>query len=194
VTLTINGQGYKQPLNVTLDPRVHATQADLDAQVALAQRVMRGLAATTDTFWQVKALASAIAERQNSLASAQNAGDLAATLKTLGEQVHTIAEGTRTDTGVGPINRDLARIYTMIETGDMRPVESAQQSVDESCKQIDKVFLAWLILNAYQPNVATAANSAAAMNLTSINAQLAAQHLAPLPVVTGMSLAPACGK
>jgi photosystem II stability/assembly factor-like uncharacterized protein len=194
VTLTINGQGYKQPLNVTLDPRVHATQADLDAQVALAQRVMRGLAATTDTFWQVKALAGAIAERQKSLASAQNAGDLAATLKTLGEQVHTIAEGTRTDTGVGPINRDLARIYTMIETGDMRPVESAQQSVDESCKQIDKVFLAWLILNAYQPNVATAANSAAAMNLTSINAQLAAQHLAPLPVVTGMSLAPACGK
>ena len=71
----------------------------------------------------MKTLVDAIADRQKSAASAQNAGDLAASLKSLAEQVQKIQEGTRTEAEIGPINRDLARVYTMIESGDLRPVK-----------------------------------------------------------------------
>ena len=193
VSLTVDGENLgKQPLNVVLDPRIHATQADLDLQVALAERILRGLAATTDNFWPVKTLADAIADRQKSLASAQNASDLVAALKSLAEQVQKIQEGTRTEAGIGPINRDLARVYTMIESGDLRPVETAQQSVNDSCKQIDADLAAWRALNASTNSPASGA--AASVTLNSINTQLVTQNLAPLPIAIGISTGSVCGK
>ncbi len=194
VTLTLNGQSYKQLLNVALDPRVRATQADLDAQVAMSQRITRGLAATTDTFWQAQALSAAIADRQKSVASLQNAEELASALKSAADRAKAIAEGAHDPTGVGPINRDLARIFQMVESGDQRPVETAQQSVDESCKEIDAAFAAWRALNTKRPAISTAADSAAALDLHVINAMLAAQHLAPLPIVSDIPISSRCGK
>jgi photosystem II stability/assembly factor-like uncharacterized protein len=196
VTLTVDGQSYKQPLRLTEDPRVHATQADLEAQVALAQRITHGLQSTTDTFWQVKTLADAIVDRQKSLASASNSSELTGTLKTLADQVHAIDEGTPAAPGIGPGNRDLTRIFTMIESGDMRPTDSAQAAVNETCGQIDSAFAAWRNLNASvsPTSIPAGADAKPTVLLSSVNSQLTAASLAPLPVATNIPAISPCGK
>lgn len=196
VTLTVDGQSFKQQLRVNADPRIHASQADLDAQIALAQRIMRGLQATTDTFWRVKELADAIADRQKSLASAGNATELTGNLKSLADQVHAIGEGTQTTPGIGPANRDLTRIFQMIESGDIRPTDSAMAAVSETCGHVDEKFLAWRNLNAgvSPTSIPPGADAKPPVLLSSINSQLAAANLAPLPVVANIPTISPCAK
>ena len=52
VVLTVGGREYRQPLTVKPDPRVKASQADLEAQVATATVIAQGLAASYDAYYQ----------------------------------------------------------------------------------------------------------------------------------------------
>ena len=62
-----NGTVMKQPLTVTLDPRVHVSQADLEAQLLAAKRIDSGLAASTKAFQSITNLRAAIADRLKTL-------------------------------------------------------------------------------------------------------------------------------
>ena len=65
-----NGTLMKQPLTITLDPRVHVSQADLDAQLLAAKRIDSGLAASSKAFQSITNLRAAIADRLKTLGSA----------------------------------------------------------------------------------------------------------------------------
>ena len=185
--LTVNGQKYRQNLTVTMDPRVKATQADLDEQLAWAQKSTRGMTASNGSYWQLSTLLAAIEDREKSAAS--DAG-LTAALKAAAEQVLAVRDGARPapdappgtlpTPGVGPVNRDLSRAYAMIESGDMRPSETAKASVQQLCTALDKDLDAWRQWNA--------------QSLPALNAQLTAHQLAPLPSATNIPASPACGK
>ena len=62
-----NGTVMKQPLTITLDPRVHVSQADLEAQLLAAKRIDSGLAASTNAFHSITNLRAAIADRLKTL-------------------------------------------------------------------------------------------------------------------------------
>jgi photosystem II stability/assembly factor-like uncharacterized protein len=62
-----NGTVMKQPLTITLDPRVHVSQADLEAQLLAAKRIDSGLAASTQAFQSITNLRAAIADRLKTL-------------------------------------------------------------------------------------------------------------------------------
>jgi photosystem II stability/assembly factor-like uncharacterized protein len=62
-----NGTVMKQPLIITLDPRVHVSQADLEAQLLAGKRIDSGLAASTKAFQSITNLRAAIAERLKTL-------------------------------------------------------------------------------------------------------------------------------
>jgi photosystem II stability/assembly factor-like uncharacterized protein len=62
-----NGTVMKQPLTITLDPRVHVSQADLEAQLLTAKRIDSGLAASAKAFQSVTNLRAAIADRLKTL-------------------------------------------------------------------------------------------------------------------------------
>src|SRR5271156_1658013 len=62
-----NGTVMKQPLTITLDPRVHVSQADLEAQLLAAKRIDSGLAASTKAFQSITNLRAAIADRLKTL-------------------------------------------------------------------------------------------------------------------------------
>jgi photosystem II stability/assembly factor-like uncharacterized protein len=184
VTLTVkfsNGSisTQKQQLNVTEDPRVHVTQRDLEDQLALAQRAIRGLDVTTDAFNAARPLRDAVIEREKSAAGAQNAADLVEALKKLDGDLAAMFDGTRTAPGIGPENRDLERTFTMIESGDSRPSESARNVVSETCSNIEKSFADWSKLQSD--------------SLPKINALLTAHQLAPLPTVH-IAADSSCGK
>jgi hypothetical protein len=67
-----NGTVMKQPLTITLDPRVHVSQADLEAQLLAGKRIDSGLAASTKAFQSITNLRAAIADRLKTLGVASD--------------------------------------------------------------------------------------------------------------------------
>ena len=66
-TLIANGTILKQPFTITLDPRVHVSQADLEAQLTAGKRIDSGLAASAKAFGEITNLRNAIADRLKTL-------------------------------------------------------------------------------------------------------------------------------
>ncbi|MGH9592063.1 MAG: hypothetical protein ACRD5L_03155, partial [Bryobacteraceae bacterium] len=180
VTLSVNGQKYSQPIKVLPDPRVHIAQADFDEQLAWAQKAVNGLAVSFDAFHQIASLRHEIDGRMKELASAQGAESLIAGLRSLDAQSGNLADGTRQSPGVGTANRDLARYFAMIESGDMRPSESAKKAVQDSCTQLGRNLTSWRDWNG---NL-----------LAGLNSQLAARSLAALPAAPNIPVDSPCGK
>ena len=67
-----NGTVMKQPLTITLDPRVHVSQADLEVQLLNGKRIDSGLAASTKAFQSITNLRAAIADRLKTLGVASD--------------------------------------------------------------------------------------------------------------------------
>jgi photosystem II stability/assembly factor-like uncharacterized protein len=185
LVLTVDGKSYRQPLTVTLDPRVHVSQADLVQQLNTEISISDQMTATYDASDQVHALREAIAERQKSLnpdsanpdASKKDATDA---LKTLDDQAAEIGEGKPEDLGIGPLNRELARLAFMIESGDARPAALLEASVEQYCQDLSKRLAQWRDFNQQK--------------ISPVNALLQKYNLAAMPVAANIPAAPRCGK
>jgi photosystem II stability/assembly factor-like uncharacterized protein len=138
VEFTAGGKTLRQPLVVKLDPRVHATQADLEAQLALARRILSGVAASYNGYQDTKALSAAIAEQKKTQPA--NTADIE-------KQVEAVQTGTRTAPGFGALNRDLTRLLESVEAGDQRPTAPQVQAVNEQCAALGKTLALWKNLN-----------------------------------------------
>jgi len=53
VVLTVDGQSYRQPLVVKLDPRVQASQSDLQSQLDLARQIVDGMESSYSAYYQL---------------------------------------------------------------------------------------------------------------------------------------------
>ena len=193
----------RQPLTVALDPRVHVSEADLELQLDASKRITAGMQASRDTFNAAAALRAALAERQKGIeklaaaappepsvsgqpghgapkaAAGEGGKDAADALKDLDRKIESVQEGNLTAPGVGPVNRDLARLLFMVQVGDGAPSDSAQAAINESCQTLEKNFAAWRKLQAE--------------SLPSVNALLGKYNLQPLPVVGGGTAGDAAG-
>lgn len=138
-----NGVLIKQPLTVTLDPRVHVSQADLDGQLNAALRITAGLKFSTEGFNAASPLRASIADREKSLGDNAEAKDALEALKDLDHKVAALQTGTPGAPGFGTANRDLARILFMIEVGDAAPSDSAKEAISDSCEGLDKSLARW---------------------------------------------------
>ena len=180
LVLTVAGKIYRQPLIVTPDPRVHASQSDLVRQLDAELNISAQMSATTEGYDQVRALRAAIADRQKSLGADAAAKDAADALKALDDQASDIGHGKSDDLGIGPLNRELARLAFMVESGDARPAALLQSGVDQYCQDLTKRLAQWRELN--QQKIAPA------------NSLLQKYNLMPLPVSANVPAAPGCGK
>ncbi len=171
VTFIGNNVLMKQPLTITLDPRVHVSPAELDQQLDASKKVTSGLKASSDAYNAAAALRVAIADREKALVANASAKDGADAVMDLDKKIADVQEGTPLEPGVGPVNRDLARILYMIQVGDAAPSDSAQAAIDESCQTLDKNLAEWRKLNGE--------------SLPSVNALLGKYNLQPLPVAPG---------
>jgi photosystem II stability/assembly factor-like uncharacterized protein len=158
VELSVAGQKLRQPLAVKMDPRLHASNEDLHALLDLEQKIARGMAVSFDGFHQVASLRAALAELKKEEAPAA-----------FEKRIDAVDQGTRTAPGFGPVNRDLARLASSVESADIRPGETAIAAVEEKCKSLDAALALWTNLNQ--------------QDLVAFNAKLQARKLAPLPVV-----------
>ena len=145
VVLTIAGETHRQPLVVKTDPRVSASQADLQAQLDLALQITGGMASSYKSFYDVAALTKALAERRKGKPDAKALADAITVLE---KQIAELADGTDASPGFGLINRDLARYLTMIESGDMRPAQSARANAALACQALRTNLARWRVVNS----------------------------------------------
>jgi photosystem II stability/assembly factor-like uncharacterized protein len=165
VELSVGGRKLRQTLTVKLDPRVHSSESDLRDQLDIAQQVARGMAASYRAFKQVAVLRKALGSMKDAAA--------------LTKKIDAADNGTHKAPGFGPVNRDLTRIFSGVESGDARLSDTVRSAVDEICKSLDADLVKWRQLNEE--------------DLKSFNATLVARKLSPLPVVT-VEPKSGCGK
>jgi len=180
LVLTANGQTYRQPLTVSIDPRVQASQADLVEQLNVETGISDQMAVTYNGYDQVRASRDAIAERQKSLGADAAKKDVADALKALDDQAADIGDGKPDELGIGPLNRELGRLAFMIESGDARPAALLEASVEQYCQELAKRLTQWHDLNQQK--------------ISPVNTLLQKQNLAPLPIATSIPSTPRCGK
>lgn len=170
VVLTVDGKTYRQPLVVTLDPRVHVAPGDLEAQLDLARMIDDWMNTSYHFFNEVGALRSAVAAmRKNAILESlgKESSDI---LQNLDKELGEIQDGTNTAPGFGAVNRDVARFVTMIQSGDIRPARSVIENAAPSCVALKNDLARWRKINTE--------------TLPLLNQILAQSKLAPLPVVT----------
>jgi photosystem II stability/assembly factor-like uncharacterized protein len=175
VVLTAGGKQYRQPLEVKLDPRVNTQQAALAKQLDLENRIGAQMAISFDAFNQIRTLRAAVADRRKQLAGqtrAAGAPDITSLLEALEQKLAALAEGTRSEGGFGTVNRDLARLATMVQGSDTEPSSTARDVAVESCKVLNKSLAAWRQGNGH--------------DLPSLNEMLKQSGAAMLPVVTAI--------
>jgi photosystem II stability/assembly factor-like uncharacterized protein len=172
--LTVNGQKYTRNFNVVIDPRVSASQSDLVEQFRTAQSLSAGLVASTSQFEAAEALRIAVEEREKKLEGNSGAREARDALKDVSAKIDTVEGGRAAADGLGPANRELARILFMVEAGDAAPSDSAKEAAADSCAEVNKAMSQWQDLNA--------------VTLPGVNAQLRKFQLEPLPTAASQSL------
>jgi len=178
LVLTVNGESYRQPLKVTLDPRVHESQADLVQQLETERSISAQMAISYDGYGQLEALRNAIAERKKAIASDASKQDAANALKSLDEQADQIENGKAAELGIGSTNRELARLATMAQSSDARPAAPVQEGVLQICHMLVKRVSEWREMND---------NS-----IAPVNNLLRQYNLLPLPVILNALASPDC--
>jgi hypothetical protein len=178
LVLKVDGKSYSQPLTITLDPRVHVSQADLVEQLAAEQNISAQMAASFTGYDQVTTLRVAIADRTKATSGNTALQKLTDALKSLDERAAKLETGTPQDLGFGPLNRDLARTATMIESGDARPAELLQANITQFCQALAKRVTEWSGLNKN--------------DIPSLSSQLQAAGLSGLPVKSEVPRGPEC--
>jgi photosystem II stability/assembly factor-like uncharacterized protein len=143
--LAAGGTTNRKTLVVKADPRIRASEADLDAQFELETRVMDALTVTYDSYSSLKEMRAAIAARVSALKASKRAADA---VQAFDKKVDAIQNGSSTAPGVGIVNRDVARYYEMLTSGDARPAERLRAAVGESCQALTNALASWRTLNA----------------------------------------------
>ncbi len=147
VILTVDGKTYRQSLTVTLDPRVHVPQADLEAQLDVARIIDAWMDTSFHSYNEVGALRAALlADQKGPIANPQTK-ELSDALQTLDKELGEIQDGTNTAPGFGAVNRDVARFVTMIQSGDIRPAKSIIENAAPSCVALKNDLERWRKIN-----------------------------------------------
>lgn len=89
--LTLDGHTYRQPLTVQLDPRLKATPADLDKQLALMQDIHRDIDSDHRAFNALRDLHDQLERLAERLGEAAGTRDVAARLRSLAAESDDIA-------------------------------------------------------------------------------------------------------
>ena len=169
LVLTVDGETFRQPLTVTLDPRLRVAPEDLSTQLELAGSIGEMMRTSFDAYNYVTATRAALAERLKTLSANPAAKDAADAAAALDKELQAVADGDDPE-GLGFVNRDLSRYMTMVESGDARPTDSAHGRVRDACETLRTNLSRWRAANA--------------TTIPALNTLLGKYNVAPLPVAS----------
>ncbi len=136
VSLTVNGKRYNAPLTITEDPRVAVTLADLQASLALSQRIAPPLAEATFGHREQQALKKMLEERFPE--SAKTREDMRKLLEPLRAKE---PEGKPTFELVAEM---LSGVERALESADAAPTPAQKQFVDDALSKLAVLRQEWV--------------------------------------------------
>ena len=180
IELSAAGRRETQTLVVKPDPRVKASQADLVAQFELANQLARGLAVSYDGYNRLELQRTTLADRLKSLGGSKD-GKSKDTVALLAfeKRLDAVQNGTAAAPGLGVVNREMARLFSMVESADARPSEPLRSSSSVWCDALTKAVESWHRINS--------------SDLPTLNAALARRKQPALETVT-VPEAPSCAR
>ena len=146
VRLTVGGKPLTQPLEIRKDPRLSATQADFDAQAALALKVRDKLTETHDAIVRIRAVREQVtsaADRAKGKGENAKVKDAAEALKKKLAAVEEALYQTKNQSNQDPLNypirlnNKLAALGGAVSMGDGAPSAQANEVYAELAGRID---------------------------------------------------------
>lgn len=186
IRLTVDGKSYTQTVTVKNDPRSPATLADVRAQHDLLMKIYSGTRESWDGYNQVAAMRPAVA----ALTAANQPAEVVAAAKAFDAKLDSVggaaAGGRRGGFRGGPqppptferLNGSMAGQLTALDNGDMAPTRATLRGYAESCTQLKTTIASWKTVNT--------------RDLTTLNAVLARNHIAPIHAASVPLPTPAC--
>ena len=179
--LTVNGQTFRQPLEVTMDPRVDVADPALAQEFALEQKTIDMVAASYEAWRQASLLREALAVARKKLGGEQKA------LDDFDKKAQALqgaesgfggggGRGARQRPTFAGLNRNFGSLATTIDGQDAAPTPAMQTAYDDYCKDLAATVTGW--------------NDLLKSDLPAVNAELAKQRLSPL--AGPMLAAPGC--
>ena len=187
VRLTVNGETYKQPLTVEMDPRVKITQAALQQQLDFVQKIDSLISLSYDLHANAAILLTEVAERQTELekngqaagAALQAVKDFyAKALKIQGEQQRGFGGGGKPKPTFTLLNSELAYLSETVNMADAAPTDAMHVAYHDYCQDLTKVAQQWTDLIR--------------QDSPAISNMLMEQHVQPLPMIIGIPTVPPC--
>jgi len=161
LTLTVDGKGYTQTVNVKNDPRSPASAADLRAQHDLQMKLYQGIKTAYAGYQQVTAVRAQLAEIQKStppptpdIAGAISALDArlgAAAGERPGQRGRGASQGNPGPVPEPPafatLNGTMIRQLETIDSGDMAPNDPQNRAFFVACNDLHGRIASWLAMN-----------------------------------------------
>jgi photosystem II stability/assembly factor-like uncharacterized protein len=135
--LTVDGKTYKQPLELTMDPRVDVSPAALAEEFSLEQRIQTLVAQSFEAYHQAEILPKDLAEKVSKLKGSQAGGGP----PTPGKPVPTFVL----------LNRELGQLATAVDSADAAPTAAMKTAYTDYCNDLTKLVNAWNDLIKTQP-------------------------------------------
>jgi photosystem II stability/assembly factor-like uncharacterized protein len=189
VRLTVDGKTYSQRLTVAMDPRVSVTEAALQQQFDLGQKIDSLITLSYGYHDQAAKFQSQVADRQATLqkneqakaAALQAVQDFdAKVLEIQGAEQRGYPMPGKPQPTLALMNAEFARLSGYVNQADMAPTDAMQTAYHDYCQDLTKLTQQWSDLMKQQ--------------LPAVNTQLTGQHLEALPEVMLTPTVPPCGQ
>jgi photosystem II stability/assembly factor-like uncharacterized protein len=177
--LTVDGKVFKQNLTVKLDPRLHFSNAELQRQLDLAQKLSANMNATYRAYNQVAQLRQELTASLDALKRSQSNDAAVSAAEALDAKAEKLTDGAGPPAGIGPIHRDLTRLLIAVDQSDSPPAAALLESYEGMCQNARTVLSAWNELRMH--------------DVPALNVQLKRTTTPPLSVPQAVDL-PDCGK
>ena len=144
VRLDVGGQSYEQPFEVRKDPRVPATQEDLEEQFALMVRIREKLAETVDGIKRLREVRQQVAtwaawakEHSASGGIAEAAEDIRERLDAVEAMLTTEHLPNKVNLPPARLDSKLAGVSFVVATADGKPTKQSYDVYDDVAGRID---------------------------------------------------------
>jgi hypothetical protein len=148
VRLTVDGQVYRQPITVKLDPRVPYSTQELQRQLDLGQEITARMNATYRGYNQAAQLHSEVADRVANLKQSGKSPEALAAAQTLEGKARELTDAAGPPAGMGPLNRDLTRLLVAVDQADTPPASALTEAFTGLCEDTHAALARWIDLRS----------------------------------------------
>ncbi|HEV2118034.1 MAG TPA: hypothetical protein VGR48_18500 [Terriglobales bacterium] len=146
VRLTVNGETYRQPLEIKEDPRVSTSLADLARQLQLELHITDTVAKDMSAYNDISAVRKQVAALQKEAPKGPRSAKLTAAATALDGKLAALAGMSRIPGGpatLANLNGTLATLLNSVESGDAAPTAQAAEVFDETERSLQTLLASW---------------------------------------------------